>query len=78
MGHDDYIELFLDDTKIFLSNNVHLNVKFKQLKRVTKRFTSNTTRINCKKLKSLCLKCYDIPEYFRNYFPHTKISWFFR
>jgi hypothetical protein len=33
--HDDYIELFLDHTKTFLSNNVHPNVEFEPLKRVT-------------------------------------------
>jgi hypothetical protein len=72
-AHDDYIELFLDHTKISLSNNVHLNVEFEPLKRVTYHFTRNTTRINCQKLKSLFLNGYGLPKYARNYFPHTKI-----
>jgi hypothetical protein len=73
-AHDDYIELFLDHTKISLSNNVHLNVELEPLIRVTYYFTRNTTRINCEKLKSLYLNGYVFPKYARNYFPHTKIS----
>jgi hypothetical protein len=72
-AHDDYIEQFLDHTKTFLSNNIHLNVEFEPLKRVTYHFTRNTTRINCEKLKSLFLNCYGLPKYAKNYFPHTKI-----
>jgi hypothetical protein len=72
-AHDDYIELFLDHTKTSLSNNVHLNVEFEPLKRVTYHFTRNTTRINCEKLKSLHLNSYGLSKYARNYFPHTKI-----
>jgi hypothetical protein len=72
-AHDDYIELFLDHTKTSLSNNVHLNVEFEPLKRVTYHFTRDTTRINCEKLKSLHLNDYGLPKYARNYFPHTEI-----
>jgi hypothetical protein len=71
-AHDDYIEQFLDDSKTFIPNNVHLNVYFESLKRVTYHFTRNTTRINCAKLKSLCMNCYGIPKYARDYFPRTK------
>ncbi|CAF3030763.1 unnamed protein product [Rotaria sp. Silwood2] len=73
-AHDDYIEQFLDDTKTSLSNNVHLNVEFEPLKRVTYHFTRNATRINCQKLKSLWLNGYGLPKYAKNNFPHTKIS----
>ena len=73
-AHDDYIELFLDHTRVSLSNNVHLNVDFEPLKRVTYHFTRDMTRINCQKLKSLYLNGYGLPKYARHYFPHTKIS----
>ncbi|CAF3094044.1 unnamed protein product [Rotaria sp. Silwood2] len=72
-AHDDYIEQFLDDSKTFLSNNVHLNVYFESLKRVTYHFTRNTTRTNCAKLKSLFLNGYGLPKYARDYFSHTKV-----
>ncbi|CAF4757623.1 unnamed protein product [Rotaria sp. Silwood2] len=73
-AHDDYIEQFLVDTKTCLSNRFYLSVDYQVLKRVTQDFTRNTTRINCSKVRSLCLigKC-RIPEHMKQYFPHTKI-----
>ena len=61
-AHDDYIEQFLVDTKICLSDNsVHLNIDYEQLERVTHNFTRDTTRINCAKLDSLCLNGRQLP-----------------
>jgi hypothetical protein len=58
-AHDDYIEQFLVDTKTCLPNSIYPSVDYQLLKRVTKHFTRNTTRINCTKLHSLGLigKC---------------------
>jgi hypothetical protein len=72
-AHDDYLELFLDHTKVCLPNNVHLNLDYKEMKRVTHSFTRNTTRINCAKLKSICLGIGRISKYVRDYFPHAEI-----
>ncbi|CAF1500947.1 unnamed protein product, partial [Rotaria sordida] len=44
--HDDYIEQFLVYTKVSLPNNVHLNISYESLKRVTNNFTRNATQIN--------------------------------
>ncbi|CAF3810313.1 unnamed protein product [Rotaria sp. Silwood1] len=67
-AQDDYIEQFLVDTKISLSNSFYLCCRLsKVLKRVTQHFARNTTRINCSKVRSLCLigKC-RIPEHMKN------------
>ncbi len=71
--HDDYREQFLDETKVCLSNNLHLNLNYKAMKRITHSFTRNTTRTNCAKLRSLCLGVTWISKYLRDYFPHTEI-----
>ncbi|CAF1224991.1 unnamed protein product [Rotaria sp. Silwood1] len=72
LAHDDYIEEFLVDTRIcLLNNNVHLNIFYHQLKRVTHHFTRDTTRINCAKLNSLCFGGRRLPKYAKDYFPHV-------
>ena len=73
IAHDDYLELFLDETKVCLSNNLHLNLNYEAMKRITHSFTRETTRANCAKLKSVCLGTTWISKYVRNYFPHTEI-----
>ncbi|CAF2126866.1 unnamed protein product, partial [Rotaria magnacalcarata] len=71
-AHDDYIEEFLIHTKICLPDNtVHINIYLEQLERVTYNFTRDATRINCAKLRSLCLNGYRLPEYAKNYFPNV-------
>ncbi|CAF2043383.1 unnamed protein product [Rotaria magnacalcarata] len=73
-AHDDYIEQFLVDTEICLPNHVHLSVNYEAMKRVTENFTRNTTRINCTKLRSLCLAgANGITKHVKDYFPHTKV-----
>lgn len=72
--HDDYLELFLDETRVCLSNNLHLNLDYHSMKRITHSFPRDATRINCAKLKSVCLGIIWISKYLRNYFPHTEIS----
>ncbi|CAF1257435.1 unnamed protein product [Rotaria sordida] len=53
--HDDYIEQFLFDTKMCLSNNLYLIIDYQSLARVTHNFQRNITRINCAKLRYLRL-----------------------
>ncbi|CAF4173351.1 unnamed protein product [Rotaria socialis] len=72
-AHDDYIEEFLVDTRTCLPNNsVHLNIFFRQLKRMTHNFTRDVTRINCAKLVSICANACRLPQYTRAYFPHVR------
>ncbi|CAF5045275.1 unnamed protein product [Rotaria sp. Silwood1] len=71
--NDDYVEQFLLNRRTCLPNTVELIIGYEQLKRVTHNFTSNTTRINCAKLSSLCMLADEIPKYVKDYFPHTKI-----
>ena len=74
LSHDDYLELFLDETRVCLSDNLHLNLDYESMKRITHSFTRDATRTNCAKLKSVCLGVTWISKYLRNYFPHTEIS----
>jgi hypothetical protein len=72
--HDNYVEQFLNNAKSCLRNNIHLHVDYNTLKRVTKNFTSDVTRINCSKIKWLIL--YNKPEFcprLKDYFFHSEI-----
>ncbi len=73
--HDDYVELFLFDTKMSLPNNLHLCVDYQSLKRVTYYFTRYITRNHCGKLAGLYFYSLNqIDENIKNYLPHTCIS----
>ncbi|CAF3361660.1 unnamed protein product [Rotaria socialis] len=68
--HDDYVELFLFDTKIFLPNDLHICTHYQSLKTVTYYFTRYTTGSNCVKLAALYVDEMDrINEHIKNYFP---------
>jgi hypothetical protein len=72
--HDDYVELFLFDTKMSLPNNLHLHVNYLSLERVTYSFTRYTTRSNCAKIAALYFYTVNqIGQHIQNYFPHTCI-----
>ncbi|CAF1513899.1 unnamed protein product [Rotaria magnacalcarata] len=72
--HDDYVELFLFDTKMSLPNNLHLCVDYQILERVTYYFTRYISRNNCEKLAALyCYPVDRIDERVQNYFPLTCI-----
>ncbi|CAF1512461.1 unnamed protein product [Rotaria sp. Silwood1] len=72
--HDDYIEQFLADTKMCVSNHVNLSIEYEPLRRVTHNFTRNATRSNCTKLNSLYLNGKRrASKLVKTYFPHTKI-----
>ncbi|CAF0795699.1 unnamed protein product [Rotaria sordida] len=69
-AHNDYIEQFLIDWKISLTNIIRFSVCYRPLREVTRNFTRNTTRINCTKLIPSCLhgdNC--LPQHVKDYFP---------
>ncbi|CAF3298072.1 unnamed protein product [Rotaria socialis] len=73
--HENYLEQFLNSSKMYLSNNIYLIVDYDSLQRVTDNFTSDTTRMNCAKIKYLNL---DIqPELsldlIKDYFPCAEL-----
>ncbi|CAF1431603.1 unnamed protein product [Rotaria sordida] len=72
--HENYVEQFLNNTKVCLLNDFDLRVDYNTLQRVTDNFTSDAIRINCSKIK--CLFLYNEPELSRDLkdcFPHAKI-----
>jgi hypothetical protein len=49
-------------------------VDYESLERVTHNFKRNSTRINCEKLRYLCIPDeHPIPEHAKDYFPYTDI-----
>ncbi len=73
--HDDYIEQFLVDTKMYLPNNVHLLACYQFLEKVTHNFQRDATRINCEKVNYFCSdNVRQFPKHFKDYFPHTYTS----
>jgi hypothetical protein len=73
--HDDYVEQFLVDTKMCLSNAVSLSVLYGSLERVTHSFQREATRINCAKLRFLSTYGRSsLPQHVKDYFPHTSVS----
>jgi len=68
-AHVDYLELFLLDTEICLSNNVDLLISFEPLKLATNNFQRDETRVNCGKLMCFIEKSvFEFPEHAKNYF----------
>ncbi|CAF1375581.1 unnamed protein product [Rotaria sordida] len=74
-SHENYLEQFLNNSKMYLSNNIYLFVDYNSLQRVTDNFTSDTTRMNCTKIK--CLNINIQPELsldlIKDYFPHAEL-----
>jgi hypothetical protein len=67
-AHEDYLEEFLNHTKICLLNNIHLNANYCSLEKTTNNFTRDATRMNCSKIIRLTLsKMTNIDENFQNY-----------
>ncbi|CAF1284693.1 unnamed protein product [Rotaria sordida] len=74
-NHENYLEQFLNNSKMYLSNNIYLLENYDCLQRVTDNFTSDAKRMNYAKIKYLNL---DIqPELsldlIKDYFPHAEI-----
>jgi hypothetical protein len=69
--HDDYVELFLFDTKMSFPDNLDLRVDCESLERVTYSFTRCIIPSNCEKLFALYFDPVNqIGERIKNYFPH--------
>ena len=74
-AHDDYVDQFLNNTKMCLLNNVHLRVHYDSLEKTTNNFTRDVTRMNCSKIITLTLlnKRRNSDQNLKQYFPHAKI-----
>ncbi|CAF1509774.1 unnamed protein product [Rotaria sordida] len=71
-AHDDYIELFLLDTKLYLPNNVHLIAHYESLRLLTDNFQRDATRINCAKMEFTSYdNVFPFPTHFKDYFLHV-------
>ncbi|CAF3149865.1 unnamed protein product [Rotaria sp. Silwood2] len=77
--YDDYIEEFLLNTKIYLQNNILLDIDYESLQRVThNNFTRDDTRINCAKINKLDLfEKVEDSKSFQDYFPFAKIDYYY-
>ncbi|CAF2186042.1 unnamed protein product, partial [Rotaria magnacalcarata] len=76
--HKDYVELFLDNTKTLLSDNLCLSVEYRPLRKVTNNLKKDTMRFNCAKVVQLMIPAkFKISQRFKAYFPHVKISQFY-
>jgi hypothetical protein len=74
--HENYLEQFLNNTKTNLLNDIQLHVSYNCLQRVTNNFTSDTTRMNCGKIKYLILsnRLELSLVLMKDYFPNAEIS----
>ncbi|CAF3079891.1 unnamed protein product [Rotaria sp. Silwood2] len=74
-AHENYVEEFLDSTKTYLLNNVHLYVRYGSLQKATDDFTRDVTQVNCSKIIRLVVFGHNIelPK-LKDYFPHANIS----
>jgi len=72
--HENYVEQFLNNTKMCLLDNIHLRIHYHSLKKVTDDFTRDATRINCSKIIRLIVCDYTAElSKLKDYFPHAKI-----
>ncbi|CAF2919891.1 unnamed protein product [Rotaria sp. Silwood2] len=67
-AHCVYLEQCLLDTKMCLPSNVHLDVDYQFLKRVTHNVKIDEIRINCGKVRYVTSSTIRLPKHFRNYF----------
>lgn len=76
--HKDYVELFLDNNKTFLPDNICLTIEYRPLKKVTNNFKNDAMRLNCAKVIELMIPAkFKISQHFKAYFPHVEISHFY-
>ena len=72
--HDDYVDEFLNDKKMVLSNGVQLRLRFDSLKNVTGDFTRDATRVNCSKIIRLAAVGFEKKlSKLKDYFPNAQI-----
>ena len=73
-SHDDYVELFLFNTKVSLPNNIRLLVEHESVKKVTDNFTRYRTQNNCTKFNPVILSVIgSIDQRIKDYFPRVYI-----
>ncbi|CAF1450628.1 unnamed protein product [Rotaria sp. Silwood1] len=72
--HVNYLEQFLNNTKMSLLNDIILHVNYNLLQRVTDNFTRNAARINCSKVQRLFLyNKRELSPGLKDYFPRAAI-----
>jgi hypothetical protein len=72
--YDDYVVQFLDDKKTYLPSIFRLAIDSESLKRVIHNFTTDTMRVNCDKIKELCiLDTVEEYERLKNYFSRAHL-----
>ncbi|CAF4361194.1 unnamed protein product, partial [Rotaria sordida] len=72
--HANYLELFLNDTKMSLLNDIILHVNYDLLQSVTDNFTRDAIRINCSKVQRLFLyNKQELSPGLKDYFPRAAI-----
>ncbi|CAF1330049.1 unnamed protein product [Rotaria sordida] len=73
--HANYLEQFLNDTKMSLLNDIVLHVNYDLLQRVTDNFTRDAIRINCSKVQRLFLyNKGELSPGLKDYFPRAAIK----
>lgn len=73
-AHRDYVEQVLCNSKTFFSQLILLEIDYASLQKATKNFRRNQTRINCSKVKQLCLDDRTvITKRLRKYFPNAQL-----
>jgi hypothetical protein len=76
--HKDYVELFLDYTETYLSDNIYLEVEYRPLRKVTYDFKRDKMRVNCAKVIQLHIPAkFKQSQNFKAYFPHVTESVFY-
>ncbi|CAF2051738.1 unnamed protein product [Rotaria magnacalcarata] len=74
-SHDNYIEEFLCNAKIFFQKNILLYVDYEALQRATHNFTRDNTRTNCTKINELVLfGKFECSKALQDYFPFANIG----
>jgi hypothetical protein len=71
--HENYVEQFLNDTKMCVLNNVHVRVTYNCLQNVTNDFTRDATRVNGSTVIGLVLDYTPKLQKLKNYFVHAEI-----
>lgn len=76
--HKDYVEIFLDSTKMLFSNDIFLAIDYRPLRRATHDFKRDAMRINCSKVTTLSIPAkFKLSQRFKTYFPRMTESVFY-
>jgi hypothetical protein len=76
--HKDYVEIFLDSTKMLFSDGIYLAIDYRPLRRATHDFKRDAMRINCSKVTTLSIPAkFKLTQRFKTYFPRMTQSAFY-